>query len=360
MQPIPPGHTVRLVPRRPGRRRRLRLMLGGSVAVHLLALLALWWFQPPDEQAPASAVNEVAMVFESPGGAQASTPSQTPAQTPTVAQGNPNSTNTQPSPETTAPSNSPPPDPAPPTPAPPTPTPPAQVASLEQAPPQPEPPATPEQPQPVQPPAEQPQPIPTPSQEPPSVYLRDDSEPAFRPLPRFVMPQPPAPLPAAPPAPRPAPPRRVARPSPQNPFAAPQDWSLNAGPASPTPSRSARGFDLSPSPMGSQSNSNFSYVAGARPTGDWLSAFRRWAQARVYYPEEAAREGQDGVATVMVEVERSGHVRSVRLENSARSPFLDGALVDLFRNATVPPVTSDMPDPVTMMRVQLTYHLIRR
>ncbi len=340
-------------------------MLAGSVAIHLLALLALWWFQPEvAEQEPPSAVNEVAMVFESPGAAQASTPSPNPAPAPAVAQGNPNSTNTQPSPETTAPASAPPPppDPAPPTPAPP--TPPAQVASLE-TPPQPQ--AAPQQPpQPVQPPAEPPQPVPTPSQEPPSVYLRDDSEPAFRPLPRFVMPQPPAPLPprlTLPPALRPSPPRRFARPSPpnssQNPFAAPQDWSLNAGPASPTPSRSARGFDMSTSPMGSQSNSNFSFVSGARPTGDWLSAFRRWAQARVYYPEEAAREGQDGVAVVMVEVERSGHVRSVKLESSARSPFLDGALIDLFRNATVPPVTSDMPDPVTMMRVQLTYHLIR-
>ena len=62
---------------------------------------------------------------------------------------------------------------------------------------------------------------------------------------------------------------------------------------------------------------------------------------------------------VMLEIERSGHVRSVRLESSAKSPFLDGALVDVFRNATVPAITSDMPDPVTQMRVQLTYHLIR-
>ncbi len=333
-------------------------MLAGSVAVHLLALVALWWVQPSaTEQEPAAAANEVSMVFEAPGSTQVSIPSPNPAPAPAVAQGNPNSTNTQPSQETTAPSNAPPP---PPDPLPP--TPPAQVASLEQAPPQPEPPAAAEQPpQPLQPPAEPPQPIPTPSQEPPSVYLHEDTAPALRPLPRFVMPQPPPPLPALPPAPRPAPPRRFARPtpSPQNPFAAPQDWSLNAGPPSSAPSRSARGFDLSTSPTGSQSSSNFSYVAGARPTGDWLSAFRRWAQARVYYPEEAAREGQDGVAVVMVEVERSGHVRSVRLESSARSPFLDGALVDLFRNANVPPVTSDMPDPVTMMRVQLTYHLIR-
>ena len=187
--------------------------------------------------------------------------------------------------------------------------------------------------------------------------LNSDEAPALT-IPDFVPPQPPPPLPPPPlPRPRVAPPRQYARPSPQNPFASPQNWSFNAAPSSQPQGRASRGFDLSTGDFSGQKDATLGYVAGAHPTGDWLGALRRWATARLYYPEQAIADHQQGTAVVLLTIARSGQVLDVKLLQSARSPFLDGAWIDVFRGSTVPAFTPDMAENTTQITYTLHYRL---
>ena len=329
-------------------------MVAGSLALHLLALLALWLARPSPEEEQPPPSDQVAMVFESQTGAkEASTESATPSPAPSVAAGNPDAPVAPPSPDTALASLSPPPSPVPPVPPrlvrPPPPTP--APASAVPPPPVPQPPS----PASVEAPPPPPQPIPTPNRTPPTVSLNEEEAPALQPLPPFVPPTPPLPLPPLPPRPRIA-----SRPAPRtsSPLATPQNWSFNAAPQ--TRSRASRGLDLTASTQGGQKNSELGYVSGAKPTGDWMGALRRWTSARIYYPEEALAEHQQGTATVLIDIARSGKVLSVRLLSSARSPFLDGAWVDIFRNSVVPPFTPDMTGDDTTITYTLHYILVSR
>ena len=174
----------------------------------------------------------------------------------------------------------------------------------------------------------------------------------FRAPPPFVPPQPPLPLPPLPP--RPSPPR-VARPSPSNPFANPRNFSFAAPQGEP--GRASRGFDMSPPSMGALNDSTLGYVSGAKPSGDWMGAIRRWVDARKYYPEGAIQSRQQGNVTISVLIDRSGKVLSVQLANSSQSPFLDGAFIDVFRGGTVPPFTPDMTDQTTTLRATMHFVL---
>ena len=355
----PPPHPDRFekltVQGRP-RRRLLRPMVIGSVALHVLLLLALWLLRPQQEGQEGPASDQVAMVFENQAGTQQpSTEAATPSPSPSVAAGNPDAPVAPPTPDTSMASLAPPPSPAPPVlppaPQPPPPTPPVTAPPVPQ-PPSPAPPVATSSP-PV------PQPVPTPNRTPPTVSLNEEEGPSLQPLPPFVPPVPPLPLPPLPP--RAAPPRMAARPATPrstSPFASPRDWSFNAGPQAEKPGRASRGFDLSAATQGSQRDSELGFVSGARPTGDWVGALRRWTSARIYYPEEAIVEHQQGSATVLLDIDRSGRVLSVKLLSSARSAFLDGAWIDIFRNSVVPPFTPDMTGQDTQITYTLHYILV--
>jgi protein TonB len=151
-----------------------------------------------------------------------------------------------------------------------------------------------------------------------------------------------------------------ARPSPQNPLSAPQDWSMNAAPSSRAPTRSSRGFDTSVPGLGGETDSVMSYIAGAHPSGDWIGALKRWVQSHTYYPEAALDQQQQGAVTVVFEVDRSGRVLSSSLARSSRSPFLDMGFLGEFRNATVPSFTPDMKDPTTTVAFTMNYVLVNR
>ena len=347
--PPPLERTARLAPNRPSRRRRiLQAMLVGSLLLHLLGLLALWWGRP---EQPADDTNDnndqVAMVFEAPGAAEASQQSPSATKASSAPTGNENATTTQPNPDTSPPLPPPPAAQPAPTPPPPAPEPPAPPAP-ETPPPPPTPQAAqqPPQPAPAQPPAtvtlSQ-----KPAELPPPLPPMPEAPPALPPL-SFSVPQRPAPA---------APPGRIARPSPQGPFGAPQDWSLNTAP-SRQPGRPSRGFDLSTGDFAGQKDATLGYVAGAHPSGDWMGALRRWATARLYYPEQAIADHQQGTSVILLTVARSGRVISVQLLQSARSPFLDGAWVDVFRGSTVPAFTPDMTEDSTQVTYTLHYHLV--
>ncbi len=350
MRPIEP-----LVSRRARRRRLLRPMLVGSLLLHLLVLLALYLRWPPDEapEPPQPDSDAVAITFDTPTGSQqASTASPDPAAQPATAPGSAVAPEARPAPDNASapPPTPPPPTPTPPAPAPPVPTPP------DPAPPAPTPPpATAETlpPDPQPPPPEPPPPTPQP---PATVSLHPDDDGTLPPPPAFQMPQPPPPLP---PLPRPPPPPRVAsRPTPRNPFAAPQNWSFNAAPSDTAPGRPSRGFDLSPPTQGGPDTASLGYVSGAKPSGDWMSALRRWVDARKYYPEQAIAQMEQGSVTLLIDIDRTGKVLQVRLAGTSQSQFLDGAFEDLFRRATVPPFTPDMTDQTTTLRATMHFRLV--
>ena len=89
-----------------------------------------------------------------------------------------------------------------------------------------------------------------------------------------------------------------------------------------------------------------------------MSALRRWVDARKYYPEQAIAQQEQGAVTLMIDIDRSGRVLSVQLAGSSHSQFLDGAFVDLFRRANVPPFTPDMTDQTTTLRATMNFRLI--
>ena len=351
MRPIEPLAS------RPTRRRRLlRPMLVGSLLLHLLVLVALYLRWPPEEPAepPPTDSDAVAITFDTPTGSrQASTAAPNPADKPQTASG---SSAAPEAPPTMENASAPPPAPTPQTPAPPDPQPPVPPAPEPTPlapPPDPAPAVTANVPPPL--PIPPPPPAPTPSApRPPATVSLNPDEIELPPPPPFQMPQPPPPLP---PLPRP-PPRVVSRPRPANPFAAPQNWSFNSVPSQNAPGRPSRGFDLSPSTQGGPDAASLGYVSGAKPSGDWMSALRKWVDARKYYPEQAIAQMQQGNVTLMIDIDRSGKVLQVRLADTSQSQFLDGAFEDLFRRATVPPFTPDMTDQTTTLRATMHFRLI--
>ncbi len=340
-------------------------MLVGSLLLHILLLVAIYlrWPQDTAEPPPPTDSDAVAITFDTPTGSQqASTATPNPSDKPSVAAGSSAAPEAQPAPDN-APAPPAPAPPTPPTPPPPTPTPPAPTPPLP-TPPDPAPPAPAEAPPaPETPPAPEPPPPPPPNPAPPpptprppaTVSLNPEDEGPLSAPPPFQVPQPPPPLP---PLPRPPPPRVVSRPAPRSPFAAPQNWSFNAAPSQQAPGRPSRGFDLSTSNQGGPDTASLGYVSGAKPSGDWMSALRKWVDARKYYPEQAIAQLEQGNVTLLVDIDRSGHVLSVQLANTSRSQFLDAAFQDLFRRATVPPFTPDMTEQTTTLRATMHFQLV--
>ncbi len=319
-------------------------MLLGSLLLHLLLLLAIYLRWPEDTaEAPPTDSDQVAITFDTPTGSQqASTATPNPTDKPAVAAGSSAAPEAVPTPDNSAAPPGPPPTPTPPDPSPPVPVPPTQTPPVAtETPPVPETP-----PPPVQTP---------PSPQPPAtVSLNPDDEADSPPPPPFQMPQPPPPLP---PLPRP-PPRIASRPTPRNPFAAPQNWSFNAAPSQEAPGRPSRGFDMSVSNQGGPDTASLGYVSGAKPSGDWMSALRKWVDVRKYYPEQAIAQLEQGNVSLLIDIDRSGRVLSVQLAGTSRSQFLDGAFQDLFRRATVPPFTPDMTEQTTTLRATMHFRLI--
>ena len=99
-------------------------------------------------------------------------------------------------------------------------------------------------------------------------------------------------------------------------------------------------------------------IHGVSP--DYDAELQDWIQRHLYYPEDAARRGQDGTASVHVVLDRSGQVRSVELTTSAGADSLDDATSGMFRDATLPPVPPDMAGNHFDIDLTVHYILLRR
>ncbi|MBV0888649.1 TonB family protein [Komagataeibacter oboediens] len=148
----------------------------------------------------------------------------------------------------------------------------------------------------------------------------------------------------------------------------PRNWSLSS---SPLPRRNQRGraggtggpIDLSLGPLVKNGKINAPYSSSTQIKGvsdDYGSELDRWIRSHMYYPEEAARAGEEGPSSVHVELDRDGHVTKVRLTGQSGSYYLDAATVGMFRNAQLPPVPPDMQGDTFPIDLTINYILIRR
>jgi len=101
-------------------------------------------------------------------------------------------------------------------------------------------------------------------------------------------------------------------------------------------------------------------VGQGDPGADWRNALSAWIEAHKYYPQEAARNGEDGTVVVRVVVDRSGHVNSVELRDRSGSQWLDLAAQAMFRGAHLPPFPPNTLDPTFTFNLTMHYVLIRR
>jgi protein TonB len=101
-------------------------------------------------------------------------------------------------------------------------------------------------------------------------------------------------------------------------------------------------------------------VRGAHVGKDWEELLHEWWLQHGYYPDEAARRGEDGTVAIHVRVDRYGHVQLVELERTSGSQWLDMGAQATFRGALLPPFPPSTPEPVADLDITIRYILIRR
>ena len=324
-----------------------RRIAGGAVVsliLHGVVILALWPWGPRPPREEFLPPGAVSMVFND-GGTQHPGVTEPSAkaeldQTPPPAGGG----------EAVAPQGGGPPEPVP---LPPEPVPPEPV--------QPEPvPSEPVAPEPVPTPVPVP---PAPAARPPAAMEPSPPVPVAPPMPPVQEPvMPPAPAaPATPPMPRqttPATPSIRPRPAPD--FPAPSDFSL--GPNSPSQAPKGPGKPMFSLNMGSREFGDslpFSMDTDAEVGPDWRNAFIAWVQEHAYYPNQAAALGQEGKVRVVVTARPDGQVLTVEMEKRSGSPWLDLALLGLFRGAKLPPMPKSVGEQPVPFHFTMHYILVR-
>ena len=194
----------------------------------------------------------------------------------------------------------------------------------------------------------------------PVAPVQEPTEPA----PASALPVPPPEPPAAPRVlrterPNPAPPRPApARPSA---FPTPMNFSLGTPLRPPAPSHDTAlaGLAMGPAARDREDLTPFGEITGTNAGPDWRNALSAWVHHHAYYPSQAVQNDESGDSTVTVVAEPNGRVTSVELEERSGSPWLDMALVALFRDAHLPPLPPDEKEPVKF-RFTMRYRLIHR
>ncbi len=148
----------------------------------------------------------------------------------------------------------------------------------------------------------------------------------------------------------------------RNPFAHPMTFSL--APQGPRSAASglpnSRSLDLSAGPVirGGRLTDSVAHVVGQGGRADYLALLSEFIETHKYYPEGAARNGEEGSATVRLTVMRDGTVRALSLVASSGSSLLDAAWEAVFRDNRLPAFTDDMPGAEQTFTLTLNYELI--
>ncbi len=145
-----------------------------------------------------------------------------------------------------------------------------------------------------------------------------------------------------------------------NPFAHPQAYSL--APREQQRSASApnsRGLDLSAGPVirNGRLADSAGHTEGAHASEDYMALVSDFVEAHKSYPGEAARNEEQGSATVEVTVRRDGKVTALTLLSGSGSHLLDDAWLGVFRDNRMPAFFDDMPQQITFT-FTLNYELI--
>lgn len=168
------------------------------------------------------------------------------------------------------------------------------------------------------------------------------------------------------------PPRRQQQPTTEqsnNPFANMQTLDFSENPnksrrraaRNRLPQGARSGVDMSTGPLVKNGKINVPYAAkinirGVNDAyGDEINA---WIREHLYYPPDAAKNGEDGSASVHVALNRDGYVLSVSLTNSSGSDTLDAAITGMFRGARLPKIPPDLPDHFEL-DLTINYILLR-
>ena len=115
-------------------------------------------------------------------------------------------------------------------------------------------------------------------------------------------------------------------------------------------------FALGPAALGPTSITPFAKISAKELGADWRNELADWIEQHKYYPEDAAKRGEQGINEVRVVVNRDGHVESVELERQSGSQRLDSAAVGLFRDADLPPFPIGTEEE--RVTIDLTIHYV--
>jgi protein TonB len=126
--------------------------------------------------------------------------------------------------------------------------------------------------------------------------------------------------------------------------------------------RNSRSLDLSAGPVirGGHLRDSVAHVVGPGGEADYLALLSEFSETHKYYPEGAARNGEEGSATVRLTVRRDGTVEALDITSSSGSSLLDAAWLAVFRDNRLPAFTDDMPLPRETFSLTLNYELIYR
>lgn len=153
-----------------------------------------------------------------------------------------------------------------------------------------------------------------------------------------------------------------------NPFANPMDLSFGAAPPQSRTRHGRHGgshapIDMSLGPLVTNGKINAPYMTRNTIKGvsdDYGNEIDAWIRRHMYYPEDAIHNGEEGPSSVHVVLDRTGHVKSVRLTGQSGSYSLDAATTGMFQNAKLPPVPPDMKGDHFDIDLTINYMLIRR
>lgn len=112
--------------------------------------------------------------------------------------------------------------------------------------------------------------------------------------------------------------------------------------------------------VGPNSFGQFAKIVQGHADASWLSALHAWWLRHGYYPEDAARLGQDGQVRIELVVDRYGRVRTVGLTQRSGSPFLDMGALSVFRDAQLPSLVPFTTDDQITLDLSIDYVLVGR
>jgi TonB family protein len=92
---------------------------------------------------------------------------------------------------------------------------------------------------------------------------------------------------------------------------------------------------------------------------DYARTLSAWVEAHKVYPETARLQSEQGRVVVRVRVDRSGHVLSYALIGTSGYADLDASVVDMMRNAVLPPFPPSMTVSAIDVTVPVRFGLIK-